>query len=187
MRGLAVVGIVFLSLAALAAPLPPELRNPNLVVNGSFEDGPKVGLMVSLGAKSEDIKGWKVTRGTIDYVGNFWPHQDGKRSVDLHGSPGLGGVQQTIKTKKDVKYVLTFYLSSTPGCAKPKKSLAVEIDKAKVDFDCDSTGKSQMDWKEQKVTFVAKGDETVIEFYTLETEDPNCGPAIDNVKVVRAK
>jgi choice-of-anchor C domain-containing protein len=187
MRLTVIFAFCFTTFSANAGPLPPNLRNPNLVVNGSFEDGPKNALLVALNPTSQGIKGWTVTRGQIDYVGPFWEHQDGNRSVDLHGSPGFGGIQQTISTLKNVKYELTFYLTSTPGCAKPKKSMAVAIDGAMIPFHCDSTGKSRTDWQKQTLTFTATDHETTIEFYTLETEDGNCGPGIDTVCVKRAK
>lgn len=173
--------------AAVAAPVPWQLRNPELLVNGSFEDGPEVGTIRSLDVGSTDIKGWTVTRQPIDYVGQFWTHHDGKRSIDLHGSPGLGGLSQTIKTTPGLRYTLSFYLSSTPWCAVPKKKMAVGIDGDETTFTCDSTGLGAMKWERQSVTFTATGKATTIEFYTLETEDPNCGPAIDDVSVKRAK
>lgn len=187
-RIVGIMGVIFGCAAlALAAPVPAGRPNPNLIVNGGFEEGPKNELFVSMDAQSKDIKGWTVTRGQIDWIGPFWEHQEGKRSVDLHGSPGYGGILQTISTVKDVKYRLTFYLTSTPGCAKPKKAMAVEIDKVATKFECDSTGKNKPDWKKQTLTFTAKGAETTIEFYTLEKDDANCGPAIDDVSVVRVR
>ena len=76
--------------AALAAPARP---GGNLIVNSSFEEGPDdIGEFKSLDKGSKDIKGWTVTRGQIDLIGTFWTSADGKRSLDLHGSPGFGGV-----------------------------------------------------------------------------------------------
>jgi choice-of-anchor C domain-containing protein len=180
------LGVAALSVVG-AAPVPWQLKNKNLIVNGSFEDGPECTLLRSLPQDSTDIPGWTVTRGAIDYVGPFWQHQDGKRSLDLHGSPGFGGIKQTIKTTAGAKYQLTFYLSSTPGSAVPKKQLAVEIDGDATTFTCDSTGLSEMKWEKHSLTFTATQAETTIEFYTRETEDPNCGPAIDNLEVIHVK
>ncbi|MCU0703457.1 MAG: choice-of-anchor C family protein [Fimbriiglobus sp.] len=182
----AALSVLTLSVA-VAAPVPWQLNNPNLIENGSFEDGPKCDLLTSLAEGSTAITGWTVTRGPIDYVGSFWEHADGKRSLDLHGSPGFGGVKQTIKTTPGAKYKLTFRFATTPHAAKPKKKLAVEVDGAKTEFEVDASGKSTMVWERQSLTFTAGPKDTVIEFYTLETEDGNCGPAIDDVKVVRTK
>ena len=41
----------------------------NLIVNGSFEEGPEVERYLSLDQGSDAIKGWVVTRGQIDYTG----------------------------------------------------------------------------------------------------------------------
>jgi choice-of-anchor C domain-containing protein len=184
----AVVALLAVALPlATAAPVPWAMKKENLIVNGSFEDGPKCDLLRSLPKGSTDLTGWTVTRGSIDLMGTFWEHADGKRSLDLHGSPGFGGVKQTIKTAPGATYQLTFKLSGTPRAAVLAKTLAVEIDGEQTKFTCDMTGKSGMDWQEESLTFKATGRETVIELFTLETEDPNCGPAIDDVKVMRTK
>ena len=69
----------------------------NLIVNGSFEEGPDVESFLALDKDSTDLKGWTVTRGQIDYIGTHWISGDGKQSLDLHGSPGFGGVKQMFK------------------------------------------------------------------------------------------
>jgi choice-of-anchor C domain-containing protein len=178
---------VLLLSVAVAAPVPGAFRNRNLITNGSFEDGPKCELICGLKDGSTDLPGWTVTRGAVDYVGPFWEHAEGKRSVDLHGSPGFGGVKQSVKLTEGVKYTLTFSLAVSPHAADPKKKMAVEVDGAKTEFAIDGTGKGAMTWETQSLTFTAGKTDTVIEFYTLETEDGNCGPALDDVKLLRAK
>jgi choice-of-anchor C domain-containing protein len=178
---------VFLVATLFVYAMPVPQKHKNLLTNGSFEEGPETNLMTSLNRDSQKIPGWVVTRGQIDYMGTFWDHQEGKRSIDLHGSPGYGGIKQTFKTRKGVRYKLSFYLASTPGCAKPKKTMEVDIDGKTKSFECDSKGQNKLNWKKQTINFTATDTETTIEFYTLETEDPNCGPAIDNVEVMEAK
>jgi hypothetical protein len=53
-------------------------------------------------------------------------------------------------------------------------------------FSFDTTGKSaeNMGWVTKAWQFEAIDDETLLEFHTLDDEDPNCGPALDNVQVV---
>ncbi len=75
-------------------------KGANLLVNGSFEEGPDVDDRKALDSGSALIKGWKATRGPISYVGDAWAGADGYRSIQLHGSPGFGGIEQTFKTKK---------------------------------------------------------------------------------------
>jgi choice-of-anchor C domain-containing protein len=183
---LACAATLALVLLAVAAPAPKDDKPVNLVKNGSFEEGTDPGNFVSLNPDSKEIKDWVVTRGQIDYVGGYWKAADGKRSLDLHGSPGLGGVKQTIKTKKGQKYKVTFSLAVNPDSAVRKKKLAVQAGERKETFVIEATGNSrtEMGWEAKEWVFTADGDETVLEFYTLETEDPNCGPALDNVAVV---
>src|SRR5438034_1124835 len=50
----------------VAAPVPP--KKGNLLVNGSFEEGPAITDFLPLDPGSEAIKGWVVTRGQIDLV-----------------------------------------------------------------------------------------------------------------------
>jgi hypothetical protein len=162
---LACVTLLIALLVAAAAPAPKDEKPVNLIKNGSFEEGPDPGDFKSLDEDSKDIKGWVVTRGQIDYVGTHWKAADGERSLDLHGSPGYGGVKQTFKTKKGQKYKLTFSLAANPEGTKV-------------------TSTSDMGWETKEWTFTADADETTLELHTLETDDPNCGPALDNVSVV---
>src|SRR5262245_37683734 len=112
--------ILAAALAILAAatasgddPMPADVdlrasSTANLLVNGSFEEGIDVGEFVPLNEGSTAIKGWTVTRGQIDYVGTHWTAGEGKRSLDLHGSPGFGGVKQTFRTVQGQRYRVTF-------------------------------------------------------------------------------
>src|SRR5947209_10953366 len=111
MRPLCALVAVF---AALALAVGDEKKSENLIVNGSFEMGPDAGEFKPLDKDSTDIKGWKVTRVQIDYIGTYWQHAQGEHSLDLHGSPGIGGISQTFKTKKGQKYRVTFMLAGNP-------------------------------------------------------------------------
>lgn len=171
---------------ANSAPAPEKA--PNLLVNGSFEEGPEVDTWVSVNEGSNTIKGWVVTRGQIDYVNIYWVAADGKRSIDLHGSPGFGGIKQTFTTKKGQKYRVTFALAGNPEGSVAEKKLGVSAADQKEEFTFDATGKkkSDMGWVTKKWEFKADGTETTLEFYTLMTEDPSCGPTLDNVSVIEA-
>jgi choice-of-anchor C domain-containing protein len=163
----------------------------NLLVNGSFEEGPDPGERgyKPLNKGSKDIKGWEVTRGQIDYEGSAWQHADGERSIDLHGSPGYGGIKQTFKTKKGQKYRVTFSLAGNPIGEVAIKTMAVKVADKTEEFTFNTTGKTlkDMGWATQTLDFTAKDAETTLELYTLMEEDPSCGPAIDNVSVVVSK
>ena len=141
---------------------------------------------LSLDVGSTAIKGWTVTRGQIDYTGTNSAAADGKRSIDLHGSPGFGGIKQTFTTTKGQRYRVIFSMAGTPWGKFPVNSLCVRAGNKKEVFSFDTTGKTAADmgWVTKKWEFTAIDDETTLEFHTLDDEDPNCGPMLDNVRVV---
>jgi choice-of-anchor C domain-containing protein len=164
-----------------------KIPTPNLLINGSFEDGPMAKNFVSLNPGATAIKGWTVTRGQIDYIHSHWQSDDGEHSLDLHGSPGYGGVAQTFKTQKGRRYRVSFSLAGTPATNPAVKHVAVAAAGKQQSFEFDATGKTlqAMGWSTKTWEFVATADETTLEIYTLETTDPTHGPALDNVRVVR--
>lgn len=181
---------VLFGVALSAAPIPKDADiGKECLVNGGFEDGPEVESYVSLDADDKRMKGWTVTRGQIDYIGTHWEHGEGKRSLDLHGSPGIGGVKQTFKTTKGGIYKVTFLLAVNPGPPTAGKNVWVEAagKKQKFAFDGTETTQEKMGWKKQEWEFVATGDETTLEIYSAETENPFGGPALDGVSVKRTK
>jgi choice-of-anchor C domain-containing protein len=168
-----------------SVPVRPQKTKPaNLLVNGSFEDGADPKEFLPLDKGSTDIKGWTVTRGQIDYIGSYWQAAEGKRSIDLHGSPGYGGIQQTFATQKGQRYRVIFSLAGTPGAG--VKKVAVRAAGKKGEFRCDGTktSRAQMGWEKHAWEFQALADKTTLEIHTLETTDPLQGPTLDNVSVV---
>jgi choice-of-anchor C domain-containing protein len=161
-------------------------QRENLLVNGSFEDGPDVDEFLSLEPGSTAVKGWKVTRGPIGYVGNDWRNADGFRSIDLRGTPGFGGIEQTFKTQKGHRYRVTFSLAANPRGESPTTKISVGAAGQKAEFAFNATRKSKknMGWVVKEWEFNAAADETTLEFYTLEKPDAHWGPAIDDVRVV---
>jgi choice-of-anchor C domain-containing protein len=157
----------------------------NLLVNGSFEEGPDVDDRKPLHPGSTAIKGWKVTRGPIAYIGSHWRHADGYRGIDLHGAPGFGGIAQTFKTTKGHRYRVTFALAVNPLAQHRKIKIGVRAAGQNAEFQFDATGKSlqKMGWVIREWEFDAKGAQTTLEFYTLSDQDANHGPALDDVCV----
>ena len=134
----------FIVALAIAAPARPPA---NLLVNGSFEDGPDdIGEFKSLDKGSDAIKGWKVTRGQIDLVGTFWPAAHGKRSIDLHGSPGYGGIEQTVKTKKGTKYKVELQLAATPAAGDRGIWVAAAGEKKQFDANPKDSTREKLNW-----------------------------------------
>jgi choice-of-anchor C domain-containing protein len=176
---------LLLAATAPSAPVPKALVE--LVTNGSFEDGPDVsGWGTPVDKGSTAITGWTVTRGQIDLVtASHWPAGKGKRSLDLHGTAGYGGVKQTLATKKGKRYTVTFLLAGNPGGQVKEKSVWVTAagDAKKFTFDAKGKSLTDMGWEKMTWEFAADADETELEIYTAETTDEFCGPAIDNVSV----
>lgn len=158
----------------------------NLLLNGSFEMGPDAADFVSLDKGSTVMKGWTVTRGQIDYVNNLWAAADGGRCLDLHGSPGFGGVQQTFPTEKGKKYRLTFSMAVNPDSQVKVKKLGASAAGKTQEFSMDGSGKTAkaLGWTQKTWEFEATDASTTLELYTLEDTDPCCGPLLDDVKVV---
>src|SRR5262245_28114717 len=107
-RELALAAAVMLAAVATTPTAGEDKKTESLIVNGSFELGPEVDGFQPLDKDSTEIKACTVTRGQIDYIGNYWQHSKGEHSLDLHGSPGIGGVSQTFKTTKGQKYRVSF-------------------------------------------------------------------------------
>ena len=127
-------------IGALLVEAAPALRTDpaaNLVTNGSFEDGPAFEVCKPLDKDATDLKGWVVTRGQIDLCqekdGN-WKAADGKRSLDLHGSPGFGGVKQTLNTRAGKKYRVTFQMTGNPQANLTEARLTVRAAGADKEF-----------------------------------------------------
>lgn len=85
-----------------------------LLTNGNFEDGPEPDPagrgFTPYEAGSTAIPGWTITRGSVDYIGPYWQHADGRRSIDLNGNEP-GAIAQTIRTRPGRKYRVTFGLA----------------------------------------------------------------------------
>ena len=183
--------LLLAALVTAAAPVPKGAQSANLIVNGSFEDMKDEDAARPQDKGSTAITGWAVTRGQIDVTqedGKVWKAHHGKRALDLHGSPGFGGVEQTIATKPGKKYKVTFRMSGNPGVPEHKRvQMAVRAAGQDKEFDLTMEGRTYEDlkWEEQVWEFTAKEKTTVIEFHTAMPATSNGfgGPLLDDVKV----
>jgi choice-of-anchor C domain-containing protein len=171
------------------AALPVVAVPGDLLVNGSFEEGPEphpVNGYTTLPQGSAVIKGWEVAQGEIDYIGSFWVPADGRRSIDLNGYV-RGGIRQTFKTTRGRLYRVTFSMAGILHEPPAVKRLRVSAAGASAEFEFDSTGRSlkDMGWTTRTWDFTAVAEETTLEFSSL-VEGAN-GPALDRVSVVALK
>ena len=165
------------------------VKSDNILINGSFEEGVPVGSFKTF-SKGDKIPGWTVTKATIDIKGTFLKAQDGKKSIDLNGTPGFGGIQQRFFTKKGKKYLLSFYLAGNPDGGPKIKKLLVSFGDQTRELEFDVSGKTtkNMGWEYHEFVFKAKQHATILKFESNHKSGPtNWGPVIDNVKLVRYK
>lgn len=187
----AVLASLAVGLLVEAAPAPRKDPAGNLVTNGSFEDGPEFEVYKPLDKDATDLKGWVVTRGQIDVCqekDGAWKAADGKRSLDLHGSPGFGGVKQTLDTRAGRKYRLTFQMTGNPQANLTEARLTVRAAGADKEFAVDMTGVTHADpkWRKQTWEFTATEKATVLEIHTAMSDPAHQfgGPMVDDVTVV---
>lgn len=165
-------------------------RAANVLTNGSFEDGPEAaaGGFTPVGAESTAIKGWKVTTGSVDHIGTYWKAADGDRSLDLNGNE-VGAIAQTFKTIKGQKYRVTFALAANADAG--AESMKVKVSAAgksdEFTFEKKEVSRENMGWVIKAWEFTATDDETTLEFTSLHTDEPFCGPALDDVIVAPIK
>jgi choice-of-anchor C domain-containing protein len=164
------------------------LGQGNLVTNGSFELGlviPSPGFLELFQGDQTSLDGWTVTRGSIDLVGPNWSLLAGDRAIDLDGSPGHGGVQQTIATVPGVQHTIAFLLSGNSRGERGIKRMRVRAGALIHDFEFDTTGHTlgSMGWTPQFMNFVPTEAQTELEFFSLSDPATNYGPAIDDVIV----
>lgn len=189
----------------------------NLLQNGSFEQTINIGTdgFEPLQAGEKAIEGWEIIKAPdappvdantvydIDIIGQvegssqFWGGSDGIQSVDLNGSPGYGGVEQTIETEPGQKYSVTFDMAGNPQSPEGEKVKQIKVQalgkglEASEIFSFDTTGKTveNMGWEQKTWEFTATSEETTLQFVTEVNEaegintDPLRGPALDNVVV----
>jgi uncharacterized protein (TIGR03437 family) len=175
---------------ALITALPAQ----NLLVNGSFEQGPNPGSYTNLAQGSTAITGWVVTEGDIDYVGSLWVAADGSRSIDLEGSSGAcvlytncpGGIAQTFATVPGQQYTMTFDLAGNVFGPPVVKNIVFSAAGQSQNYTFDTTGFSvgNMGWAEVTWNFTANDTSTTLEFDSSDTPPTGWGPVIDNVSVV---
>ncbi len=154
-------------------------RSPagNLVVNGSFESGLASGDFRTVTAGDNFIAGWEVTNTSVDVItAPRWLAASGTQSIDLAGTPGPGGIRQTIPTVAGRSYRVKFALSSNDG-SPGDKSVVFRWGKSTQTL----LGGPQNTWKRFSFEIVADSNSTVIGFSSLSSG--TAGGTVDDVSV----
>lgn len=176
-------GTMMMSLAGAAIAAPFQ--------NGSFESGGPACFQFSIPAGSTAIPGWIVSTGNIDWNGPppcSYVASNGTHSLDLVGTGGVGGIQQTFDTTPGVTYRVSFDLAGNPGAPPAIKPLTVTVDGVTMNYTFDITGHTQtsMGWETKTFAFVASGTSATINFVSDVTASGgtlNAGAALDNVQI----
>jgi choice-of-anchor C domain-containing protein len=166
-------------------------RGQNLLVNGSFEEGPDtpndgIHNIPDLDQGSTAIKGWVVTRPvSIPIDSAYWRPAHGKRSLTINRLGG--GISQSFKTKNGQKYRVSFWLAGDPHGGPKERKLQISAAGKNAEFVFDMAGKNRADmgWLGKSWEFTAEADQTTLEFSSLT--DGIYGVAIDDVIVVAEK
>ena len=178
------LGTLFGFLAAIA------LAGPTLaftgLANGSFETGAYVDNgsgFQQLNAPNSSIADWTVDAGSVDWIGTYWPAQEGSMSIDMSGVEA-GTLSQTFATTIGNTYNVSFQLSGNPEGDPTVKTLEVSATGGTVglySYDVTANDLTHMNWRPETYSFLATSASTTLSF--VSTTAGAFGPAIDNVVV----
>lgn len=155
-----------------------------LIVNGSFEDGPNPGSF-TLYNGNPFIPGWSIDSGSVDYIGTYWEHADGERSLDLSGN-NAASISQVVSTQVGMIYTVSFALAGNPVGPPVVKTMQVSVDNAtntsaNYTFDTEGTTRANMGWVYKEFSFTATDESTKLSFASLD--GGFFGPALDDVSM----
>jgi choice-of-anchor C domain-containing protein len=194
-------------IALLTAFAAPQETHAAMLLNGDLETtlGTDSWNMVSATTTHNNnaLLGWTITSGAIDVIpDSYWRASTGNYSVDLAGSPGIGGISQTVTTVIGEEYQLLFDFAVNPqnntGEGESIKRLAVraiandgDVDGIQVFSDSKGTRKFwDMQWETEVFLFTATSTRTTIAFNAMMPLNLSAaftpinvfgGPVIDNV------
>jgi len=211
MHGLRRLQIAATSIVVIFGVASAQL-GPNLVVNGSFETPISDNIWNSNPAtwfSGQTFESWIVTQGSVDIPrtgvaevarGNAY---QGVQYLDLNGSPGVGGIQQTIAVGESGVYLLSFAMSGNTGAdgtigRNSPRSMRVRISQGATDiynqvFTWDPANhpshggynqpnSQSYDWRQVEVLIPSTGN-YILSFTSLYTADPYRGPSLDDVRL----
>ena len=138
--------------------------------------------MLTADLTADEIPGWTVESGSIDYIGKYWNASEGRMSIDLSGY-NAGSLSQTFDTVQGGTYEVLFDMSGNPEGGGIEKRLTAGAGDFSGEFIFNETGFStaNMLWVEQSFYFTTDSLLTALSFSSLE--ENFYGAAIDNVRV----
>ena len=182
------------------------------IINGSFET-PNTGVTppglnqsqnltsTTYIGEYDDILGWTITGGSIDWVGNlYWNSSDGNYSIDMTGA-NPGKISQSFVTSIGTKYIVSFDLSGNPWARYGTALSLVAFVYNATDMEeysgtytfIDNTdvnpslpGYTGMIWNSYSFEFIATSSLSKLTFQSLNTNPLNYGPVLDNVQITES-
>jgi choice-of-anchor C domain-containing protein len=172
-----VAAIAFAGPAAAVFTAP---TNPSFESGTFFDDGSGFQMLI---AGDPSIDGWTVGGHSVDWIGPYWPAQDGAMSIDLNGVDA-GSLSQAFATTIGNTYTVTFALSGNPAGPPTEKTLDVSATGATTSsytYDVTGNNLATMNWTTEEYIFLATSASTTLTF--TSTIAGAFGPALDNVDV----
>ncbi len=157
----------------------------DIIQNGGFESPRIQEKAYTLLFAGDTIGAWSVDAGAVDHIsGRFWRPAEGRQSLDLDGSCGVGTISQVVAAVPGQAYQLCFALAGNPGGPPVVKSMEVWWGPERVDsLSFDTTGRTfhRMGWVYRQYTVTATTATTRLMFRSMT---PGCyGPALDDIKL----
>jgi len=182
LKNLGLVAGLLLSVSAWAAPFQ----------NGGFENGASVPPCNAYNQTGTVITGWDIYVGNIDWEtsgGCGWNASTGNYSIDMIGTGGIGGIEQTFDTVPGVVYLVQFDMAGNYGGTDTViKPLDVTVAGNTTHFTFNTTGHSatNMGWTTKSLQFTATSTSETIQFVsdlTASTGTRDAGATLDNVRI----
>jgi choice-of-anchor C domain-containing protein len=155
--------------------------------NGNFNMGNvPTGTYNTLYAGSNELTGWTILYGSIDWIHSYWQNPPGSNySIDLSGN-SVGSIMQPFDTTANQSYKISFWMAGNPD-SDGIKELQVSLFGPTTpiflfySFDSTNTTLTEMGWKQYEFFFTAGGSSATINFTSLTGSA--YGPAIANVNL----
>ncbi len=161
-------------LCALLVCLAVGAQANMIVFNNGFQGTPPPATYQTL-TSGAHLGPWLVGGSGIDWIGGYWPAEDGNGSVDL-SALNAGYISTVLPTVAGEEYILKFWLAGNPD-GPGDKTVLVTAGNLIEPFTSSGPG---LDWTLQTATFTADGND-LLTFNSLAFNA--YGPVIDAVTV----
>jgi choice-of-anchor C domain-containing protein len=159
------------------------------IANGSFNSPIDPGSFITVYTNDNTtIPGWTVDKGNVDYIGTYWPAQDGGRSIDLNGLTPATISTVITDLKFGQQYTISFWMAANPDGGNVEKTLDLLIaDIGGASFKFSTVGdRTNMGWAQYFFTFTANalnGEMKLSFASTTGGDNYPFGPALSHIEI----